>query len=154
MIAAICIGVGALLIFLEFFVPGGIFAVLGILAMASAVGILLAEEASGTLILIALLSSLILSAASCWLALFVIRRSGKSGSIFLASDQSGYRVSRYDEKLKGLSGLAHTDLRPGGFVMVEGKKYAAYSSRGFVPRGSKIIVLEIEGETLKVKEVE
>lgn len=153
MIGFISIAVGLLLIFIEFFVPGGIFAVFGLLAIFGGIALFIYEGASLAVVVSALLGSLIGSILTCYLALWVVRRTGKSGSIFLTTDQEGFRTSSYDPALKERVGIAHTDLKPGGFVMIDGVKYAAYAPGGFVERGTKVIVVDVEGETIKVRKV-
>lgn len=87
------------------------------------------------------------------LALWSIRKTKKTGSIYLNSDQEGFRSSSYEEELVGKKGVCRTLLHPGGFVMIEGKKYAAISASGFAEKGDEVEVLEVEGETLKVRKI-
>ena len=54
--------------------------------------------------------------------------------------------------LVGLEGQATTDLRPSGFVSVNGKIYDAISEDDLIKRNSKIIVQMERGKLLDCKE--
>ena len=58
---------------------------------------------------------------------------------------------RCNKELVGKKGTSHTHLRPGGTVLIEGKKYSAISTVGYKEKGDPIEVIEVEGETLKVR---
>jgi len=109
--------------------------------------------ASGTEILIFVVVAVLSLAFVIRIALWSIKRTKKTGSIYLNADQEGYRASRYEQDLVGKQGVCHTLLHPGGFVVIEGKKYAAISVSGFFEKGDTIEVVEVEGETLKVRKL-
>lgn len=72
-------------------------------------------------------------------------------SIYLNKDQEGYRVPSYNKSLIGKEGKVIADLKPGGYVLVEGKKQAAISQTGYIPSGSDIVVIGGEEDNLIVK---
>ncbi len=78
----------------------------------------------------------------------------KSGfSIYSNKDQEGYQASEYDVNAIGKKGKVISDLKPGGFIMVDGKKQAAISESGYISHGAEVIVLSGDGESLMVKEI-
>jgi len=52
--------------------------------------------------------------------------------------------------MKGKGGVAMTDLRPSGFVRIEGERINALTEGEFIPAGSDIIVLEGKGAEVVV----
>ena len=57
------------------------------------------------------------------------------------------------EDLKGLvgkSGTAHTDLRPAGIADVDERRVDGVSEGGFIDRGSRIVVTEVDGPRVVV----
>ncbi|MCB1149530.1 MAG: serine protease [Chlamydiia bacterium] len=141
---------GLALIFTEFFLPGGVMGVSGAILLIAAIVMNAMSAESGVEVVLFLAVLIFSLAATIKLALMSVR---KRKSIFLMDDQEGFRAARYPEELKGKRGVCSTDLRPGGYVNIEGKKYAAISISGFLDKGMQVAVTEIEGETLKVKRV-
>ena len=140
---------GLLLIFFEFFIPGGIAAILGGLMIVIGV-------TTFSILPIPLLikgaffvCACGATAALCSFALFLIRRKG-SESLQLKADQEGFTSASSDKSLIGLSGVAISDLKPSGFVLVEGRRYQAVSQGVYLKKGHPIFVEEGRGATLIV----
>jgi len=150
MTAILLLLVGFLMVFLEFYLPGGIMGSIGaILIISSIVMYALAADSplnAMLFILFAVIGTIIIVR----LALWAVRRTKTTGSIFLQSDQEGYRAERYQEELVGKEGIAQCDLKPGGYVIIDDKKYAAISVAGFIKKNQPIEVTAVEGETLRV----
>ncbi len=144
---------GLLLVFLEFYLPGAVMGTAGAILIVASIIMYATSGASAMAVLIFVVVAIAALAAVIKTAMWSIRRTKKTGSIFLDTDQEGFRASRYEEDLVGKKGICHTLLHPGGFVDIEGKKYAAISNSGFQEKGEKIEVLEVEGETLKVRKI-
>jgi len=142
---------GLLFVFLEFYLPGAVMGTAGAILILASIITFATSGASGTEILIFLVVAGVSLGAVIKLALWSIQKTRRTGSIYLNSDQEGYRAARYENELVGKKGVCHTLLHPGGYVMVDGKKYAAVSVSGFFQKGDKIEVVEVEGETLKVR---
>ena len=87
-------------------------------------------------------------------ALWRIRHGGSDFNVYLKEDQEGYYASRYDESAIGKNGKVLTDLRPGGYISIEGKKYAAISKSGYIPKGAEVQVVAGEEESLIVQSKE
>ncbi len=63
----------------------------------------------------------------------------------------GYSVNVLAKDLVGKSGVAHTVLRPSGKVLVDDQVYDAFTRGDYIEKGEAIVVIEMEGVTLKVK---
>lgn len=65
--------------------------------------------------------------------------------------EKGFTVNASAESMKGKTGVAHTVLRPGGKVMIEGQLYDAYTRGEYLEKGDAIVVLDDETTSLRVK---
>lgn len=141
---------GLFSIFIEFFLPGGIFAVIGALLV---LGSIIAFAASADSLLFSLIF-LIFSVLSVYivirLALWSIRKGALSTSIYSEDNQEGYVASAWNQSLIGKEGVVLTELRPGGHVKIEKKSFTAISKSRFIEKGEEIVVIGGEGETLFV----
>lgn len=142
---------GLLFIFIEFYLPGAVMGILGtILLFASLVTFIDQVDSP----IASIFFGLGILAAVVILIRFTIRRIPKSKSqysIYLKDDQEGFRAATFDKSAVGKRALVVTDLRPGGYVVIEGKKYSAISQVGYLPKGSEVIVIGGDGEDLLVK---
>lgn len=144
---------GLFLIFLEFFLPGMIFAIAGSAALvASLVLFFLTHSALyGLLYFILLLLLLVLV---CKTALFWIKRSKAKDQFYLGNSQEGYVAAQFDASAIGKQGVAFTELKPAGHVLIEGKLQQALSERGYIAKNSAILVIAGKGGHLVVKQEE
>lgn len=142
---------GLLFIFIEFYLPGAVMGILGTILLFASLATFVEQVQSPVAAIFFGLGILI---AVILLIRFTIRRIPKSKpeySIYLKDDQEGFRAATYDKKLVGKHAMVVTDLRPGGYVTIEGKKYSAISQVGYIPKGSEVIVIGGDGEDLMVK---
>jgi membrane-bound serine protease (ClpP class) len=65
----------------------------------------------------------------------------------------GYTSSFLKESMTGKRGVAHTVLRPGGKVNIDGVIYDAYTGGEFVEPGIEIVVIGDETTSLRVKPI-
>lgn len=143
---------GLLLIFLEFFFPGGI---LGVIAGGSILAsiVLFALETQS------FLWTLVYVVVVCTVVALVIKFTtnrilkGKFKGIFQNDDQSGYFASSYDKEMIGKRGESLSDLKPSGHILIEGKKYQAVLRSGYLEKGFPVEVIGGEGSHLIVKEI-
>jgi membrane-bound serine protease (ClpP class) len=56
-------------------------------------------------------------------------------------------------ELRGKEGRAHTDLRPAGIVIVDGRKIDVVTSGESIPRGSRVRVEQVEGNRIVVRAI-
>ena len=149
--AVLLLLLGLFLIFLEFFLPGGIMGTAGALALVGSV-VVFALDASSPLLVLGYV--ILVAAALTLLIKFALWRvrSGKAGrSVYLHTDQEGYKTFTFDEEAVGKEGVAQSDLKPSGFVKVQGKRHQAVAKTGYINKGSPITVTEGRGAYLVVK---
>ena len=142
-----------LFVFLEFFLPGGIMALIAIL-FALAGFILLGIFGQGWDVAIVYLSLCIaLAILTSYLALKQLKRSGVKNSFFLSRDQQGYVAYKIEADMVGKKGKALSDLKPSGHVAVDDKSYQALSERGYITCGADVEVIGQRSSHLIVKQL-
>lgn len=143
--------IGLLLVFIEFFAPGGILAIVGGLLLIS--GITASSFAPVNFWLKGgfFIGAITLTALACQIALWIIKKQ-KKGALFLDQDQEGFQASGFDQELIGKLGSVFTDLKPSGHIEIEGKRYQALSDGLYLKKGTPILVEGGRGAYLIVKE--
>lgn len=140
MIAFLLVVLGLVLIFLEFYLPGAIMGILGTLALVS--GIILFASQTDSLLAI---GGFVF--AVCVMVAILIRfavwrlRHATQGTFYLDQDQEGYQACEVDLSVCGKEGIVLADLKPGGYILVQGKRYAAISVGGYIAKGERIKVI-------------
>ncbi len=132
--------VALLCIYLEFYLPGGILALIG--GSLALLGLFLFSQAVPDLFWTGLYLILMCLAAFfvCKLALYRIRTAKPEKSVYLHQDQTGFFASHYDKTLIGKSGEALSDLKPSGHILVEGQSLQALSESGYISKGDRILI--------------
>jgi membrane-bound serine protease (ClpP class) len=146
------VAIGFIFIFVEFYVPGLVFGILGGFLIVSSI-IVFALEDHSPVEVVAFIGAVLFSLG--FLISFTLRRIPKAKprfSIYLNSDQEGYQASEYDPKLIGKTGIVLSDLKLSGHVLIEGKSYQALSQSEYLVKGTKIVVIDGRGAFLIVKE--
>jgi len=149
MILAIILSImGLVLIYLEFFLPGGIFAIGGTLLLISSIFMLLIEKIQ---IIYFIIYTILLISFVFLIIKLALKKIKTNKDIFLDSNQEGYRASIYRKDLIGEIGTAFTDLRPSGKIFINEIYYSATSKENFIEKGSEIQVIDGEGANLIVR---
>jgi membrane-bound ClpP family serine protease len=151
MIPFILLGVGLLLIFLEFFLPGGIMGMLGALVVVGSIIVFAMQQDSLLLVLLYAAGSIALVVLLFRFALWRLRYGSGAKSFYSEDSQHGYTASTFDRSVIGKLGVVDTDLRPGGHVIVEEQRHTAISVSGYINKGEKVKVIGGQGESLTVK---
>lgn len=143
------------LILLEFFIPGGIAGVIGLLAIIAS--FFMASDNvihMGISLLIALTASIVLS-------ILMIRVFGKKMKFFKriiltdsTSTEKGYVSNKNRLELIGVEGITLTPLRPSGTIIVEDERIDAVSEGGFIANGKRVRIVKTEGSRIVVREIE
>jgi len=151
MIVAVILSLlGLILIYLEFFLPGQIFAIGGTLLLLSSLFLLIIEKVK---LVYFILFAIILFLVVFFTIKHALKRIKSNKGIFLDSDQEGFKASVFENDLIGHVGVAFTDLRPAGKVCLNEKYYLAICKEKFIEKGTKIQVIDGEGPNLIVREV-
>ncbi len=145
---------GLFLILLEFYLPGAIMATLGALSLLAAIVLFASQTHSlialGLFILAAAISVILLIRFAMW----QIKRAKPESSIYSDKSQEGYYAAHYDPTAIGKTGVVSTDLKPGGYVVIEGKTYPAISVSGYLAKGEQAVVIGGQEQNLLVRKKE
>lgn len=151
MIVFLMLLLGLFLIFLEFYLPGAILGICGGVVIFASILVFANTSTS----LVAVVGYVILCLASVGgvikLAIWRIRAAKPEQSIYSEDSQTGYQASRYDREAIGKVGTASTDLKPGGYILVDGKRQQAISQAGYITKGTQVLVVGGQEESLIVK---
>ena len=145
---------GLLLIYFEFFVPGGILGILGGILVVGSLIIFVWEQDHVTWMIVYIFALITLLVLTIRLALWKIKKTKSKHTMYAGQDQEGFLASTYNEELIGKSGVAVTDLKPSGHVLIEGKRVQAVSQSSYVKKGEPITVIRGEGARLIVRKEE
>ncbi len=131
---------GSVLIFFEIFLPGGILGVAGGLAMmAGAVFAFKDYGSSGGLLAVLAGSGLLICSLIIEFKFLPKTKLGKR--LFLSKADSGSSQPPIaEEDVVGRECRAETTLAPSGVVLLDGKRYEAFSQGGFVGRGTLLTI--------------
>ncbi|MFN4110751.1 MAG: NfeD family protein [Ignavibacteria bacterium] len=143
---------GLILIILEILIlPGMVVGFIGVLLLIVSVIIAFREAGFevGILLILAILFLIII--------LFYIMKKLKVLNRFIL-DQENKIISKNlfnsSQTLIGETGIALTDLKPSGFILIENRKYDALSEAEFILKDSKVKVISLNAFKLVVKKIE
>lgn len=142
------------LIFLEFFIPGGVLGALGALALLTSMGLGFYFYSAGTGL--AIVCGELFGAGVLLVGLmkaFPHTRIGRRMILQTELDTaSGYVGSSASlEALVGQHGTAASDLRPAGIVRIQGSRVDAVADGVYVDSGQEIEVMEVDGNRVVVR---
>ncbi|MEI6241974.1 MAG: NfeD family protein [Chlamydiota bacterium] len=138
---------GCILIYFEFLLPGAVMGLLG--SGLLFFGLVLTFVHGESFVFIGLyLSAIVLGVIfAISLALWSIKRK----KIFHKEDQEGSHAGLSNENLIGKVGVVETDLKPSGYVMIEGSSYQAISKSGYLEKGIVVEVMSWEENHIIVR---
>jgi membrane-bound serine protease (ClpP class) len=151
MISFLLLIIGLVLVLLEFYLPGMVLGIGGGILILFSIIIFGANSQSPLEIFLFILLTGLGLFGVVKFALWQIPRTRKKQSIYLDKDQEGYVASVFDQNAIGKEGIALSVLKPGGFILIEGKKYPAISVSGYIDKGDQVTVISGQGESLLVK---
>lgn len=145
---------GIILLIIEMIIPGfGLPGISGILFVI--IGVVLAMDS----VLNAIFSISIAIIITALIAIILVKRGFESKlfkSIILTNDttkEGGYVSFEVSEDLVAKRGIAVSELRPSGFVEVDGKRLDVLSDEGYIPKGTEVEISRIEGSKIYVRRV-
>ena len=138
-IELVCCLLGLISIVCEFYLPGGIMAIIGtILILAGFTISFIQNGANVTIILIVLVM----------IALFVLIKLTLSdltkSSIRLNNDQKGFTSVKTEKRFIGEVGTAVTDMSPSGRISILERNLQARSTSGFIEKGDLVKVVSVD----------
>jgi membrane-bound serine protease (ClpP class) len=151
MLPYILLAVGLLLIFIEFYVPGAIMGIAGGILIAISIYDFTLQAQSSWVVFLYLLGVVVSIGLVIKFAIWCITTAKPESSIYSNKNQEGFVASHFDQTVIGKKGTALTDLKPGGYILVEGKQYQALSQTGYITKGADVLVTGGQEESLNVK---
>jgi membrane-bound ClpP family serine protease len=143
--------IGLMLLGVEVFVPGGILGVFGGLALLAGVVLAFVEYGqTGGWTAFGVAS--VLSGGMFYFEFRILPRTRMGRKLFLHSEVAGTSQPPVAEAAGVLdkTGEALTPLSPSGYVMIDGRRYEAFSRSGFVDKGATVRVVGIDNFRLIV----
>jgi membrane-bound ClpP family serine protease len=137
---------GLFFIFLEFFLPGSIMAIGGTLMLIVSLVLFYYHVSQMGLFLAYLLGLGIATFITIRMAL----RQVKKGKVLHTSDQEGFQACGYPKEMVGRSASVISDLKPSGYVEIDGRTFAALSRLGYVDKGMTVRIIGGQGAHLIV----
>lgn len=146
---------GIVLVVIEMIIPGiGIAGILGIISLIA--GIVLSAQVVSPAALILIIAVVLLIITTM---LFLIYKSATKGGrvsklLMLntrTSKEEGFSSTTLTEDLVGLEGITETALRPAGTGDFQGRKLDVVSNGEFIPKGTPILITEVEGFRIVVE---
>ncbi|MDO5713572.1 MAG: NfeD family protein [Tissierellia bacterium] len=145
---------GLLLIVIEIFVPGfGLPGILGIISVV--IGLVLAMES----LEIALTTLAIAMIITGVVTVILIKKGLKSPLVekitlnTSSTGERGYYSTKTPEVNVGDMGIAVSDLKPSGFISIQGNRYDALSEGAYIEQSQTIRIERIEGSKIFVRRV-
>ncbi len=151
MISFLLVILGLLLILVEFYLPGGVIGVLGGISILSAIILFASETSSIMALLLFIIGIAVAIGFMIRFAIWRIKHTKPQFSIYSNDDQEGYFASSFDKSAIGKIGVVSADLKPGGYIVVDGKQHPAISLGGYIARGEHILVVGGQEQSLMVK---
>lgn len=149
----LCVLLGATLMFLELFIPGGVAGACGFLLSAYGIYGIFMEFGPAWGILCAGVLLLTIVMVFYWWVHFLPRT--RIGRKIVLADEDARDWHGYDPGQQNLlrqSGVAHTTLRPAGIVLIGGRRYDVVTRGELIQAGTPVAVVEVEGNRIVVEE--
>lgn len=153
MIPFVLLFLGLILILIEFYLPGAIMGVIGSLFILISIILFASQTSSPLIIFLFILGAIVSIGLLIQFALWRIVHAKPEYSIYSDQNQEGYKASGYDKNAIGKTGVVLADLKPGGYILIDGKQHQAISLSGYISKGAEIIVISGQEESLIVKSI-
>ncbi len=142
------------LIYIELFVPGGVFGVTGIIAFVAS--IVIAFTQYGEMGFIIAICEVVVATVLIVIGIKRFPRSLAGRRLILGRnlDKSyGYSGTESLDAHKGGEGETLTALRPAGIAQIGDTRLNVVSDGTFIEKGKKVKVVEVEGNRVVVREI-
>jgi membrane-bound ClpP family serine protease len=142
---------GLVFLFFEVFTPGPIFGILGGLTLMGGITMAFINY-GGSIGLLVAVGAIVAVAATLYAELVWLpkTRFAQKLSIKSTSGAIDRQLSVRPEEVVGKAAEALTTLAPSGYVLVEGRRYEAFSQSGHVARGEQLCVAGLDNLRLIV----
>jgi membrane-bound ClpP family serine protease len=143
--------IGLFLIYFEFFLPGAVMGIFGAILLCVSIILLVIAKVPTVYVLSSVILLMVLTFLVIKGALWHMKNTKKNKTFFLDDDQQGYCACFFDASLINKVGVAATDLKPSGYIMIDNKRIEAVSSGEYIEKNEGIKVIHGEGARVIVK---
>lgn len=144
---------GAILIAVDFFLPGFVLATIGVLFMVVAT-VICGLNHSLTTTLALFCAEILVAGLAGWLSIKYFPRTRVGQRMILHETlQAAHTSPGANTQLVGREGVAQTVLRPGGIGQIDGKRLDVVAESDMIERGSPIKVVAVEGSRILVRKI-
>ena len=147
--------IAVIFIFVELFLPGGVFGILGVIGFAAS--IVFAFREYGMWGFWISLGELLVASVIIMIGLkrFPRSRAGKMLILGRSLDKNlGYSGTDDLEKYIGKQGVSATHLRPAGIATIDSDRLDVVTEGEFIDKGKELTVVAVEGNRIVVREVQ
>jgi len=144
MIPYILLVLGLLFVWLEFYLPGGAFAVAAAIFIMAALMTFFTQTQSIIAGILFFVVTAILTVIVIRLAIRRIRKSADKDTFFLSKDQEGYTAQDVSEELIGKRGVTLTECGPSGYALIEHTRYPIVCRGPYLAKGVEVEVIAKE----------
>ncbi len=145
--------IGAILIAVDFFLPGFVLATIGVLFMVVAT-VICGLNYSLTTTLALICGEILIAGLAGWLSIKYFPRSKVGQQMILHETlQAAHTSPGANTQLVGREGVAQTVLRPAGIGQIDGKRLDVEAESDMIERGSPIKVVAVEGNRILVRKL-
>ncbi len=145
--------IGFVLIYFEFFLPGGLVGILGGLLLIGSAFVFAMEYGGAMWTMLYIFSLIALLVFTIKFALFRIKHTKTKNTLYSNQDQEGFFASSFNEDLIGKEGVVASNLNPSGSIWIEEKRYQAVSNGPFIEKGEKVKIIRGQGSYYVVKKI-
>ncbi len=141
---------GAVLLFVEIFLPGMICGIIGLGCLVAGIAMAYTRygTSSGSLVLLGVGVALV-AGVIAWFKYFP---SSRLGQTFVSRGSSADMPSTADGLLNQ-TGVTHTKLRPSGIAIINGKRVDVVTEGPFLESGTQVKVISTEGMRVVVRAI-
>lgn len=144
MIPYVLLILGLFFVWLEFYLPGGAFAVAAAMFILGAMATFFSQTQSVFGAIVFFVVTCALTALVIRLAIWRIRKSGTKNTFFLSKDQEGYSAQDVSEELIGKRGVTLTECGPSGYALINHVRYPIVCRGPYLAKGVEIEVIAKE----------
>jgi membrane-bound serine protease (ClpP class) len=147
---------GVALIFVELFMPGIVFGVIGGIMFIASIVFAFRDYGVNQGLAISIGEVLVATVVILYgLKRFPQTRTGKMLILGRSLDKKlGYSGTEDHEKYVGMEGETITHLRPAGMAKINSERIDVVTEGAFIDKGKRITVVEVEGNRIVVREKE
>ncbi len=137
---------GLFLIYLEFFFPSGISAVIAAGLLVTSIIFFGFKGYSWGWIVLYSIILLVLVLLVCKAAIKNVK-----SRVSHKADQEGFVAATVDKNLIGQDATTLSELKPSGHILMQGRKLSALSDTGYIPQGTSVTITGVRGANYIVK---